>query len=91
MEGCTHMFPGVSAAGAAVWARWGRARAGAGAAGPQLVQPRWCAAARAGFAAVDPAVGSSSKTWLSAALSCRINKLARETILLQLAGETLFR
>lgn len=30
-------------------------------------------------------------TWRTTALSCRVNKLARETILLQLVGETLFR
>lgn len=91
LEGCSCTFAGAEAAGSegqvVVWAPWG----GDGAAGPQSVQRRRCPGARAGFAAVDPAAGSSSKTWRSTALSCGVNKLARETILLQLVGETLFR
>lgn len=93
MEGSSHTFPGVRATGpggqaaSAMGLALGWGRCSCTAAGPA----RPMSGARAGFTAAEPAVGSSSKTWRSAALSCRVNKLARETILLQLVGETLFR
>lgn len=79
---CTHA---ASPEGTAGWPRMGMAQLDHGCSSPAHI-PVPALLSQPSILQQVPAA-----TWRTAALSCRVNKLARETILLQLVGETLFR